>query len=249
MNAPPLVDIVLPVHDEERCLEASVRRLHAHLRQRVPFSFRITVADNASRDATWPLARRLAAELYGVQALHLQEKGRGRALASAWLQSDARVVAYMDVDLSTDLAALGPLLAALLSGRGEIAIGSRLAPGARVRRSLKRELISRAYNLLLQAALGVSFRDAQCGFKALRTDVARQLLPEVENRNWFFDTELLVLAQARGLRIVELPVAWVEDPDSSVDLAATALEDLRGIWRLRRGRDGRLGARRSWKTS
>ena len=232
----PEVDVVIPVYNEERDLAQNVRRLHAYLRDEFPFAARITIADNASTDSTWSVAVGLAAELPDVRPLHLNEKGRGRALAAAWLTSDARVVAYMDVDLSTKLSALLPLVAPVLSGHSEISIGSRLARGARVARGIKRELISRAYNLLLRLSLGVRFRDAQCGFKALRADVARRLLPQVQNRNWFFDTELLVVAERAGLRIHELEVDWADDPDSRVDIAATAMEDLRGIWRLATGR-------------
>jgi putative flippase GtrA len=155
-------------------------------------------------------------------------------LRAAWLASDAGVVAYMDVDLSTDLDALVPLVAPLLSGHSDVSIGSRLAPGSRVVRGPKREFISRSYNHLLRAVLGVRFRDAQCGFKAVRRDVARVLLPLVEDDGWFFDTELLVLAERAGLRIHEVAVDWVDDPDSRVDIAATATEDLRGVWRLLR---------------
>ena len=168
LEAAPEVDIVVPVYNEERDLAASVRRLNAFLDRRLPFSARITIADNASTDETWAVASKLAAELPRVRLLHLNEKGRGRALAAAWLTSDADVVAYTDVDLSTDLKALLPLLAPIISGHSDLAIGSRLARGARVRRGPKRELISRAYNLILRLVLGVGFRDAQCGFKALR---------------------------------------------------------------------------------
>jgi putative flippase GtrA len=142
------------------------------------------------------------------------------------------VVCYMDVDLSTDLRALLPLVAPLLSSHSDVAIGTRLAHGARVVRGPKRELISRAYNRLLHATLRARFSDAQCGFKAVRTDVARELLPEIHDDGWFFDTELLVLAQRRGLRIHEVPVDWIDDPDSRVDIVRTALEDLRGVARL-----------------
>jgi glycosyltransferase involved in cell wall biosynthesis len=232
----PAVDVVIPVYNEERDLAQNVRRLHAYLRDEFPFAARITIADNASTDGTWSVAMRLAAELPNVRPLHLNEKGRGRALAAAWLTSDARVVAYMDADLSTNLSALLPLVAPVLSGHSDVSIGSRLAPGARIARGIKRELISRAYNMLLRLSLGVRFRDAQCGFKALRADVARRLLPEVQNRNWFFDTELLVVAERAGLRIHELEVDWADDPDSRVDIVATAMEDLRGIWRLASGR-------------
>jgi len=232
----PAVDVVIPVYNEARDLAQNVRRLHAYLRDEFPFAARITIADNASTDGTWSVAMRLAAELPNVRPLHLNKKGRGRALAAAWLTSDARVVAYMDVDLSTNLSALLPLVAPVLSGHSDVSIGSRLAPGARIARGIKRELISRAYNMLLRLSLGVRFRDAQCGFKALRADVARRLLPQVQNRNWFFDTELLVVAERAGLRIHELEVDWADDPDSRVDIVATAIEDLRGIWRLATGR-------------
>ena len=232
----PVLDIVVPVYNEERALESSIRRLRAYADARLPFRVRITIADNASTDDTWAIAIRLEEEVPGVRALHLPRKGRGRALRAAWLASDAAVVAYMDVDLSTDLDALLPLVAPLLSGHSDVAIGSRLAPGARVIRGPKREFISRSYNQLLQTVLRVRFRDAQCGFKALRRDVARVLLPLVEDDAWFFDTELLVLAERAGLRIHELPVDWIDDPDSRVDIASTAADDLRGVWRLLRHR-------------
>jgi putative flippase GtrA len=232
----PIVDIVVPVYNEEHDLEPSVRRLRTFLDDRFPYPARITIADNASSDGTWSIARRLERQLAGVTAIHLGQKGRGRALRTAWLASDATVVGYMDVDLSTGLEALLPLVAGLLSGHSEVAIGSRLAPGARVVRGPKREIISRCYNLILRTALRVRFRDAQCGFKALRADVAQQLLPLVEDQAWFFDTELLVLAERAGLRILEVPVDWVDDPDSRVNVGATALADLRGVLRLLRTR-------------
>jgi putative flippase GtrA len=231
----PAVDIVVPVYNEQADLEPSVRRLHAYLREEFPFSARITIADNASTDGTWAIATRLADELPGVRAEHLPTKGRGRALKQAWGTSDATVLAYMDVDLSTDLGALLPLVAPLLSGHSDVAIGSRLARSARVHRGAKRELISRCYNLILHAALTTRFSDAQCGFKAIRADRAELLLPLVEDDAWFFDTELLVLAERSGLRIHEVPVDWIDDPDSRVDIVHTALEDLRGVVRVGRG--------------
>jgi glycosyltransferase involved in cell wall biosynthesis len=228
------VEVVVPVHNEEHVLESSVRRLHAHLAHEFPFSARITIADSASSDGTLAIARTLAAELPGVHAIHLQEKGRGRALRAAWSAAGADVLAYMDVDLSTDLNALLPLVAPLLSGHSDLAIGSRLVNGARVERSVKREFISRAYNLLLRLSLGGRVSDAQCGFKAGRREAIQALLPLVENEHWFFDSELLHLAEQAGLRIHEVPVDWTEDPDSRVQIVATAIEDLRGIARLRR---------------
>ena len=228
------VEIVVPVFNEERDLEPSVRRLHGFLHDHVPFAVLITIADNASTDTTWSRARDLAARLDGVRAVHLDAKGRGRALQQVWASSRARVVAYMDVDLSTDLNALLPLIAPLISGHSDMAIGSRLAPASRVVRGPKRELLSRGYNLLLRTTLRARFSDAQCGFKAMRTDSARLLLPHVKDPAWFFDTELLVLAERAGMRIAEVPVDWVDDPDSRVDIRATALADLRGIARLAR---------------
>lgn len=228
----PAVDIVVPVFNEERDLEASVRRLHEYLSTSFPLPARITVADNASTDTTPDIAAEIAAELSDVRVVSLREKGRGRALRAAWSASDAGVLAYMDVDLSTDLNALLPLVAPLLSGHSDVAIGTRLAGSARVLRGPKRELISRSYNALLHAALGTRFSDAQCGFKAIRADVAGELLPEVEDNAWFFDTELLVLAQRRGMRIHEVPVDWVDDPDSRVEIIPTAIADLKGVVRL-----------------
>jgi glycosyltransferase involved in cell wall biosynthesis len=226
------VEVVVPVYNEERGLRASVARLHAFLASEFPFSWRIVIADNASSDRTLEVARELAERFAGVELMQLRAKGRGRALRAAWLASPARVVCYMDVDLSTDLRALLPLVAPLISGHSDIAIGSRLARSARVVRGPKRELISRSYNLLLRTFLRAHFSDAQCGFKAIRTDVGRRLLPEVVDEGWFFDTELLVLAQRRGLRIHEVPVDWVDDPDSRVDIVRTAIDDLRGVARL-----------------
>ncbi|NYJ06563.1 bifunctional glycosyltransferase family 2/GtrA family protein [Petropleomorpha daqingensis] len=229
----PTLDVVVPVHDEETDLEPCLRRLHAYLTT-LPWPFRITVAENASTDGTLAVAERVAAELPGIEVKVLLEPGRGRALREVWLASDAPVLVYMDVDLSTDLAALLPLVAPLISGHSDLAIGTRLSRSSRVVRGLKREVISRSYNLLLRGALATSLSDAQCGFKAIRGDVARRLLPLVEDTGWFFDTELLVLAERSGLRIHEVPVDWVDDPDSRVDIVKTAKADLAGIARMLR---------------
>jgi len=231
----PVLDVVVPVYNEQAALAGSVHRLHRHLREHFPFPARITIADNASTDDTFQIASELASELSDVRVVHLDQKGRGRALHEVWSASDAPVLAYMDVDLSTDLAALPPLVAPLISGHSDLAIGTRLGRGARVVRGTKREVISRCYNLILKSTLAAGFSDAQCGFKAIRSDVAHQLLPHVADTGWFFDTELLVLAERSGLRIHEVPVDWVDDPDSRVDIVATAAADLRGIGRLLRG--------------
>ncbi|MFJ4800300.1 glycosyltransferase [Streptomyces murinus] len=229
-----VLDVVIPVYNEEQDLQPCVRRLHEHLTRTFPYAFRITIADNASTDSTPLLAARLAAELPGVGVVRLEQKGRGRALRTVWSASQAPVLAYMDVDLSTDLNALLPLVAPLISGHSDLAIGSRLARSSRVVRGPRRELISRAYNLILRGSLQARFSDAQCGFKAIRGDVARVLLPLVEDTGWFFDTEMLVLAERAGLRIHEVPVDWVDDPDSTVHIVRTATDDLKGVWRIGR---------------
>jgi len=228
----PDVDIIVPVHNEQGGLERSIRRLHRFLRDAFPFSWRIVIADNASDDGTPVIGAALAHELAGISYLRLERKGRGRALRTAWASSDARVVAYMDVDLSTDLRALLPLVAPLLSKHSDVAIGTRLAHGSRVVRGPKREFISRGYNRLLKTVLRARFSDAQCGFKAVRREALDTLLDDIKDDGWFFDTELLVLAQRRGLRIHEVPVDWIDDPDSRVDIVSTAITDLRGVARL-----------------
>ncbi|MGW4567645.1 glycosyltransferase [Streptomyces sp. NPDC004561] len=228
----PVLDVVIPVYNEEKDLQPCVRRLHEHLTRTFPYAFRITVADNASTDTTPLVAARLAAEIPEVTNFRLEQKGRGRALRTVWSASEAPILAYMDVDLSTDLNALLPLVAPLISGHSDLAIGSRLARASRVVRGPKREFISRAYNLILRGSLQARFSDAQCGFKAIRRDVAQVLLPLVEDTGWFFDTELLVLAERAGLRIHEVPVDWVDDPDSTVHIVRTATDDLRGVWRI-----------------
>lgn len=231
----PVLDVVIPVYNEQAALAASVHRLHRYLSDSFPYRVRITIADNASVDATPSIAAELAAELTDVRVVRLEQKGRGRALHQVWSQSDAMVLAYMDVDLSTGLAAVAPLVAPLISGHSDLAIGTRLGHGSRVVRGAKREIISRCYNLILKSTLRARFSDAQCGFKAIRADVAHSLLPHVADTGWFFDTELLVLAERSGLRIHEVPVDWVDDPDSCVDIVATATADLLGVGRLLRG--------------
>lgn len=228
------LEVVVPVHNEQAVLAASVTRVREHLLD-LPWSFRITIADNASTDDTAAIADDLAAAYDEVAVVHLVEKGRGRALRAVWGGSVADVLVYMDVDLSTDLNALLPLVAPLISGHSDLAIGSRLRHDSRVTRGPRREVISRGYNLLVRGTLRTRFSDAQCGFKAIRRDVARELLPLVQDNAWFFDTELLVLAERAGLRIHEVPVDWIDDPDSRVDVARTAYDDVRGIARV--GRD------------
>jgi glycosyltransferase involved in cell wall biosynthesis len=226
------LEIVVPVFNEEAVLENSIIRLAEYLTLEMPSTWKITIADNASTDRTPVIAARLSEQLPNVEYRRLEVKGRGYALRDAWGASEAKVLAYLDVDLSTDLAALPPLVAPLLSGHSDISIGTRLGQNSRVSRGPKREFISVSYNLLLRRTMQVRFSDAQCGFKAIRADVAQRLLPHVADNGWFFDTELLIIAERSGLRIHEIPVDWVDDPDSRVDVKQTALDDIRGMVRV-----------------
>jgi len=228
------VEVVVPVYNEERALRKNLTLLLDYLREEFPFSFGVVIADNASTDATWQVARELEAEHPELSAIHVERKGRGLALRTAWLSSRADVVAYMDVDLSTNMTSFLPLVAPLLSGHSEVAIGTRLRRGAHITRQLRRELLSRGYNALIHTGFRVSFSDAQCGFKAVRGDVARRLVPLVADDSWFFDTELLLLADRNGMRIHEVPVDWIEDLDTRVDLMPTIAADLQGLWRVLR---------------
>lgn len=230
------VDITIPVLNEHRVIESNLSTLASYLSAECPYDWSITIADNGSTDGTGSLAESFAATNERIRAIRLDRPGRGGALKAAWSTSDADVVAYMDVDLSTGLESLQPLLEPIVQDEADISIGSRLAPGAVIERSTQREVISRIYNVIAQKSLGYKVHDAQCGFKAIRSNLARGLIPRIEDDSWFFDTELLVLAWRDGLRIKEIPVRWVEDDDSRVRIMSTALDDLRGIWRVSRSR-------------
>ena len=240
------VDLVIPVYNEERVLARSVATVLAWTEQHPEHEWRIVVADNASTDGTLAIARRLEGEHPGrVVALHIPTKGRGIALRVAWLTSPADVCAYMDVDLSSDLAQLPALINPVAEGRADLAYGTRLHAASETRRGPWRELVSRAYIAILRGATGLRASDAQCGFKAISREAARALVPLVRDRRWFFDSELLVVAQRNGFRMRAVPVRWVEDPDSRVAIVRTAIGDLRGIWRLRVGGVPRVARRPS----
>ena len=231
------LDIVIPVLNEERALPESIPVLHEHLSENFGgYEWRIVIADNGSEDATPDVSQSLSHEFPGVTPFRLEQRGRGLALRTAWLASEADIVAYMDVDLSTDLAALQPLVGAVAEQEYDIAIGSRLIRGARVeRRPIKREITSRGYSFLFRTMFFTGFRDAQCGFKAVSRRAVDALVPMIENNRWFFDTELLILAEANGFRIREIPVHWTDDPDTRVKILGTAIEDVKGLLRLRFG--------------
>lgn len=227
-----MIDVAVPVHNDADALNACVARLHGHLAESLPLPWRITIVDSASTDGTWQSAQDLAERFSGVTAMRLEAEGRGRAVRAAWGASAAPVLAYVDVQLSTDLNAFLPLVAPLLSGHSDVAVGSRFSRGARVTHAAGRGRNSRAYGRVLALTLGTGVRDTQCGFKAVRADVARLLLPAVKDNAWFFDTELLVLAERLGLRIAELPVDWTGSPDAPAGGRPLRRHHLRGMWRL-----------------
>lgn len=230
-----LVDIVLPVFNEEQDLPNSVEILRDFLPQHLQLPWQITIADNGSTDETFSVAQALANHDPRIQVVHLPEKGRGRALKKVWLDSNADILTYMDIDLSTDLNCFPPLVEAIAQGGYDLAVGSRLVPGAKIQRSLRREFISRCYVSLIHALFWTRFSDAQCGFKAISQPLAQALLPHILDPFWFFDTELMIIAEKRGFFIKEIPVTWIEDPDTRVRIIRTALQDLRGLLRLRIG--------------
>jgi glycosyltransferase involved in cell wall biosynthesis len=228
------VDAVIPVYNEAHVLEKSIATLSDFLTDNLPYDWRIVIADNASTDETLAMAESIGHANPRVNVLYLDQKGRGRALKAAWLGSEAEVLSYMDVDLSTDISAY-PILVRAIAERGyDVATGSRLKRRSQTTRGLKREVISRTYNAMIKLAFGTRFSDAQCGFKAVSRKAARELLPRIENNEWFFDTELLINAEKRGYRVADIPVRWVDDPDSRVNIRKTVMEDLQGLWRLKR---------------
>jgi len=228
-----LVNVTIPVYNEEQILRQSITTLHQFLSQRARFDWEIVVANNASIDGTLNIARALSSEFPQVHVVHLEQKGRGRALRKVWQERKADVLTYMDVDLSTNLYAFPPMIEALVCGGFDIGIGSRLLKASTTKRSFKREVISRGYNLLVKAFFQTRFSDAQCGFKAITRAAADKLLPHVADNTWFFDTELLVIAEKHGYRIFDLPVSWIEDLDSRVNIVQTALDDIRGLIRVK----------------
>lgn len=238
MSAMTRVDVVIPVYNEERALPQSVPELRAFLAgPDFPYDWRIRIADNASIDGTPAVSRELEQQFPGeVEYVRIERKGRGFALKQVWAEGDSDVRSYMDVDLSTGIEAFPELARAVAEDGYGVAIGSRLMKGSRVTRSLKRRILTTGYNTMIKSMFFTRFSDAQCGFKAISRDVAERVLPRIENNNWFFDTELLILAEKMGYRIKDVPVRWVEDTDTRVKIGGTIMEDVRGLIRMRRER-------------
>jgi len=241
MSAMTRVDVVIPVYNEERALPQSIPELRAFLASNdFPYDWRIRITDNASIDDTPAVSRELEKQFPGeVEYVRIERKGRGFALKQVWGEGDADVRTYMDVDLSTGIEAFPPLVRAVAEDGYGVAIGSRLMKGSQVTRSLKRRILTTGYNTMIKGMFFTRFSDAQCGFKAISREVAGRVLPRIENNNWFFDTELLILAEKMGYRIKDVPVRWVEDTDTRVKIGGTIMEDMRGLIRMRRARPWR----------
>lgn len=233
MERKPSVNVVIPVYNEEKELETSVTTLSEYLTKNLrDYTWFITVADNASTDATREIAGKLAKKNKHVQVVHLPQKGRGRAVKHVWSESQTDIVAYMDVDLSTDLKHFSNLISALHRGY-DVAVGSRNARGSRVYgRGMLRTITSKGYIMLIKLFFLVHFSDAQCGFKAVSRRIVQDILPHIQDTGWFFDTELLLLAEKSGYRIYEEPVTWIDNPGSTVRVLKTAQGDLKGLWRM-----------------
>jgi glycosyltransferase involved in cell wall biosynthesis len=226
-------EIVIPVYNEEEQVEQSVLKLCNYLEQNFHGeSWNVTVADNASTDKTPLIMQRVKNDNPKIKYLRLEKKGRGFALKTAWNKSDAKIVAYMDVDLSTHIKHIPELINSLKNHDFSISIGSRLLSKSKIKRSLKREIISRIYNLIVKIIHQVKFSDAQCGFKAVKREVFQKLSPLIKNNEWFFDSEMLIISEKLGYKIYEIPVEWNEDMGSTVKIVPTAIEDLKGLWRL-----------------
>ena len=227
------VEVVIPIYNEQEELADSIIKLRSFLKKNLKdFNWHITIADNASTDESLNIARKLKSRYTGVGFIHLDEKGRGRAVKKAWQTSRADFLSYMDVDLSSDLRYFRTLITALVDGY-DISIGNRLMKGSIVKkRPLKREVLSRGYNILIKLLFLVHFSDAQCGFKAVNRKVADRLLPNIKVNAWFFDSELLITGEKVGYKIFQVPVSWTDNPGSTVRVLKTVSGDLAGLLRL-----------------
>ena len=227
------LEITIPVYNEAVELATNIAKLHDFCKQNLThYAWNITIADNASTDQTPVIGQQLINTYEHLIYKRLSKKGRGNAVKTTWKESGADICSYMDIDLSTDLAYFPSLVDSLNNGY-DIAVGSRLKPGATViERSIKREFISRMYNFLVMAAFQTRFSDAQCGFKAVTKKVVQQLIPHIVDDEWFMDSELLIVGEKAGYRIFEEPVVWKDNPGSTVRVLPTAMGDLKGLLRL-----------------
>ncbi len=226
-----MILITLPVFNEEKIIEKNVEIIRNFLIETFHDNTQIIIADNGSTDLTPEKSKKLSEKYSDIRYVYIYEKGRGRALRNALSKSNADVLSYMDIDISTNLEAFPKLIKAIEDGY-DIAIGSRFVKGSHVSRSIKRELLSRGYNILLKLFFDISFNDSQCGFKAVNRRIVEEIIPKVKDNAWFFDTELLIKAEKKGFKIKEIPVYWTENKDSKVNIIKTIVDYMRSIFRL-----------------
>ncbi|MBI2268167.1 MAG: glycosyltransferase family 2 protein [Candidatus Blackburnbacteria bacterium] len=228
------LSVILPVYNEEKDVPRNVPILYKYLKENfTQYSWELIIADNGpSKDRTPEISKELTKNYRSLFYICIPRPGRGGALKEVWQKRKSDYLCYMDVDLSSDLSFLSQLISFLENG-ADIAIGSRLKRGAKVYgRTLLREIMSRGYNILIRTFFWTSFCDAQCGFKAIRKEAAMKLLPYVEDKGWFFDSELLITGEKAGFKIKEVPIVWRDDPASTVKVAKTAWGDIKGLARL-----------------
>ncbi len=227
------VSVVLPAYNEVDFLEPAITQI-SHALQESGYSYEIIIAEDGSTDGTDKKAEELAQTAPCVRHIHRdQRQGRGVALNHAFKKADGDVLAYMDLDLATDLKYLKPLLDAITVEGYDFATGSRMLPESKAERTLQRSISSKTYNFLVRHMLGSNLHDHQCGFKAFRREPLLGLLDSVEARHWFWDTELMVRAHRGGYRIAEIAVEWHSGRATKVSLAKDSWDmfwQIVGLW-------------------
>ena len=229
------IDLVLPVYNGENYIEKSIRKLHDWIKQNPDHEYNIVIAINASTDNTLNIAKKLESELPNeIRVMNIPQKGRGVAIRTGWENSNAEICAYMDADLSADLKHITEIIEPIIKNEAQICCGSRKMQDSSVKTTLMRGVLSWLYNLTLRTTLGLKIADSQCGFKSIRTDAAKKIIPLVESNGWFFDSELLVIAQKNGFKIKAVPVKWIDDVQTTVIVPKIVTEFLKGIKRMRK---------------
>jgi glycosyltransferase AglD len=218
INEKTKVSIIIPVYNENGKLKRAVDETMAKLSE-LAYHFEILIAEDGSSDGTYESASKLASENPNIRHLHSDRRlGRGNALSRAIKAAKGDVVCYIDVDLATDMGYLPILINSVLSGDCDFATGSRLMPQSNTQRSPMRSIASKTYNWMVRVLLDSKLYDHQCGFKAFRRALVLNLLDQVKDGHWFWDTELLVRGQHEGLRIKEIPVKWLGSNSTKVEL-------------------------------
>ena len=228
------VDIVIPVYNEEVNLEKNINILTEWLKNNFKYEWIVTIADNGSTDNTKKIAKDLDMKNKKIILKEITSKGRGIALRESWLSSTSDICAFMDIDLSTELEYLNEIIYPIVELECEICCGSRWMSSSNVKRGLFRGILSWSYNFILQTTLGLKIKDSQIGFKAIKTDTAKKVIPLIKDNEWFFDTELLLISQKNDLKIKQIPVIWIDHPKSTVVVLKTVKMFLRNVWRMKK---------------